>query len=91
MIGRAPGLWNLVIYSKAVKTIADTVLVQSVCHFASVTTIFLSHEPGRVMSAARLTLAESWSLMVWVLGGWPQRRGLVLGKFSLLVPLGLAS
>ena len=56
MIGKALGLWNLVIYSKTVKTIPDIVLVQGICHFPSVITILLSHESGIIMVTARLTL-----------------------------------
>lgn len=58
MIGKALGLWNF-IYSKTVKTIPDTVLVQGICHFPSVITIFLSQESGRIMLTARLTLQLS--------------------------------
>lgn len=56
MIGKALGLWNLVIYSKTVKTIPAIVLFQGICQFPSVITIFLSHESGRIMLTARLTL-----------------------------------
>lgn len=66
MIGKALGLWNF-IYSKTVKTVPDTVLVQGICHFPSVITIFLSHKSGRDYVNSQVnTPAESQSLVVMV-------------------------